>query len=772
MTISRTTWGFVLISVVITLMMLIVPHAALAADPKDASDALQNPSGCWYNFQFSRCIAVPVTLWASSAMLSMGGGLLRFAGSIFDFGVNRVIIDFKTTLENMSLVPIINGGWTFFRDLANILIIGIFVFIAISLILGLKEYGQKKMIARVLLIAVLMNFSLLFTKIVIDASNFAAYSIYSQTAKVPGGGSVPTFSIADKILSPLHITGVWDTSALALRVAQQTDGGAMKAFLFGLFGFFILAILALIILYGAFLIIARAILFFILMLTAPIAYASYLSPHFEASQFGWSAWWKSLINNAAFAPLLMVFLSISILVMQSASKTVTGTDTFGALLNAPQAQVLGDGWRVLFVYIIGTGMLFASFRLSSSLAGSISGVRAGQMLAGLPLVGAAVGAGFIGQRTIGLNAARRAQGMTEGVDKAKRKAMDTGLKGDWDAFEKLRKQKAALEKRSDSSFNLMNTRLGKALAGGAGLKGVGETKGGLATQMNEAAKKADDKAKAMTLSEEDKKKMRKEAEDSIGDKYKTEVADKAAAKEAAEKELAIARESMDSAQKEVATAAAQTEQNKTTRESEVRQVEKEVVEVTTDAGNQKANLTGVYEKQIQELRKQRDSSSDQGQVAQKNLEIARREAQHNSDMKKQSDRIENAKTKLATLNADIERPKTEAEKKFAAAKKLHEQKGVDVTRARKNAAELSKTITRETKEAEEAKLLKARESIKSGLENLAESESAKLGAGHTGAHIIGHNFEKYTKKESPSSILKDMQQSLKAGGPTPGADAH
>ncbi|MBP9757970.1 MAG: hypothetical protein KBD06_05195 [Candidatus Pacebacteria bacterium] len=765
MTISRTTWILTFITIVITLVIVLMPNVTLAQTPKDASDALQNPSGCWYNFQFSRCIAVPVTLWASSAMLSMGGGLLRFAGSIFDFGVNHVIIDFKNTLVELDLVDIINSGWTFFRDLANILIIGIFVFIAISLILGLKEYGQKKMIARVLIIAVLMNFSLLFTKLVIDASNFAAYSIYSQTAKVPGtSGASPVFSIADKILEPLHITGVWDTSALALRVAQQTDGGAMKAFLFGLFGFFILAILALVVLYGAFLIIARAILFFILMLTAPIAYASYLSPHFEASKFGWTAWWKSLINNAMFAPLLMVFLSISILIMKTASEQVAGTDTFGALLNAPQAQVLGDGWRVLFVYILGTGMLFASFRLSSSLAGSISGIRAGQMAAGLPVIGAAMGLGFAGQRTLGWNNARRAQGMAKDVDKAKSTAMSTGLKSDWAAFEKLRKQKADLEKKSDRSYNFMNSSLGKAFAKSAGLKGVGETKGGFTSQMNQAAKNIDDKAKARSLNDDDKKKMRDEAEETIKNKYKDEVADKAKAKEAAEKELAIARESMETSKKEVAAAEAQTAQNKATREPEVRQAEKEVEVVTKEVESQKASLTGVYEKQIQELRKQRDSSTDQGEVARKDIEIERRKAQHSADMNKQTERIKTAESKLSTITADIERPHTEAQKRFEAAKKLHDQKETQVTKARKDASTLSSLITRETKELEASKLKTAQAGVKEGMKHLAESASAELGAGHTGEHIIQHSFDKYTKKSSSSSVLKDIQASLKAGG--------
>ncbi len=766
MTLSRTTWTIALLTIIVTLAFTLIPQSALAqaaaGGTKDASQALQNPSGCWYNFQFARCVAVPVTLWASSAMLSMGGGILRFAGSIFDFGVNRAIMDFKNTLDSMSLVPIINSGWTFFRDIANILMIGIFVFIAISLILGLKEYGQKRMIARVLVIAVLMNFSLLFTKIVIDASNFMAYSIYSQTARVPNGGAVPQFSIADKILSPLHVTGVWDTSALALRVAQQTDGGAMKAFLFGLFGFFILSALALVILYGAFLIIARAIWFFILMLTAPIAYATYLSPHFEASRFGWTAWWKSLINNAAFAPLLMVFLSISILVMQEASLRVTGNDTFGALLNAPQQQVLADGWRVLFLYIIGTGMLFASFRLSSSLAGSISGVRAGQMAAGLPLIGGALLGAGLGQRTLGWNNARRAQNMNEGVDKAKRKAMETGLKSDWAAFDKLRKQKAELEKKADRSYNFMNTALGKAIAGSAGLKGVGETKGGFVSNMNAHAEHNEEKAKAMALTADDKAKMKKETEEEIAKQYGNEADSKAKAKEAAEKELEIARDSMQTAEKELAAASAQADSNRDARKGEVETVTKEV-EAAHEEHQRDVNTR--YDSVIaQHEHRSNDQTLAAAERQKAQQELVKARAEKQEALGKETQRIKEAHQKLTTINAEIDRPKTDAQTRLAAAQRTHAEKNTLVTKARKEANAVSSQMQRDIKEKLEARVKKAEEGVKSGISHLAEETSHHAQGGDVGKAIIEKSFTKYTKKDSPSSVFKDIQASLKSGG--------
>src|SRR5207247_2609440 len=98
--------------------------------------------------------------------ISISTWILSLSALLFNWLMDNTIVQFGTfygTIKNA-----VETAWTAFRDIANILIIGIFTFVAISIILGLKEYGQKKMIASVLIVAVLINFSLLGTKMVID----------------------------------------------------------------------------------------------------------------------------------------------------------------------------------------------------------------------------------------------------------------------------------------------------------------------------------------------------------------------------------------------------------------------------------------------------------------------------------------------------------------------------------------------------------------------------------------------------------------------------
>src|SRR3989344_7039657 len=124
------------------------------------------------NWSFQNCIWIPLLSWLGSWFLTAGGGLVLLFGSIFQSLVDLVIIAFQKTLTDFGVLSRVDQWWVFVRNISNVLIIGFFTYIAVALILGLKEYGQKKLIARVLIVAILINFSLLFTKLVIDTSNY------------------------------------------------------------------------------------------------------------------------------------------------------------------------------------------------------------------------------------------------------------------------------------------------------------------------------------------------------------------------------------------------------------------------------------------------------------------------------------------------------------------------------------------------------------------------------------------------------------------------
>lgn len=462
-----------------------------------------NPeAGGW----FYNTIWLPMMSWVASLFLDIGGGLLRLAGYFFDILIKYIVIEFGQTMEKIGAMKAINIGWTVFRDFSNILIIGFFVFVAISIILGLSEFGQKRLIANVLVVAVLMNFSLLFTKLIIDGSNFFAYQVYStiaaSTCSQATQGTTQqagTFNISECFLRAMKPGGIWNTYGLVSNVAKST-GSVGQAFLFGLVGGALLIAVAAVLFYGSFLVVWRGVLFIMLMLTAPFAFATYLVPTLAKGEYGWNSWWKMLINNAAFGPLLMILLALSLAIINAAGQKTTGT--IGDLISNPGAAQ-PSAWVTMLVYFLGIGLLFVSLKLASSFAGSIGGGYGGvnwlsgglAKLAGLgPIAGAAALAGAGLRNRFGGRAAFRSLDLESRIeDQRARVRAQPDDKLRFQENQKLMaliKQKGKADAGAKREYNFENTQLGKYLKEKGMPSLAGDTKGGFEGPRKKVAEEA------------------------------------------------------------------------------------------------------------------------------------------------------------------------------------------------------------------------------------------------------------------------------------------
>ena len=92
--------------------------------------------------------------------------LILYVSAQFFNAMINIGIDSALTISSV-FIPM---AWAVVRDLSNIFFILILLYIAIQTILGIG-HETKKMIAKVVIIALLINFSMFFTKVVIDSSN-------------------------------------------------------------------------------------------------------------------------------------------------------------------------------------------------------------------------------------------------------------------------------------------------------------------------------------------------------------------------------------------------------------------------------------------------------------------------------------------------------------------------------------------------------------------------------------------------------------------------
>ena len=127
-------------------------------------------------------------LWSFLWLVSK---LLWIAQSIFTYSLT-ISTSFSDKL------PVIEKGWEVARDATNIFFIIILLIISIGTILRIQGYTAKQLIVRLVLMAILINFSLAIGSVVIDFSNVLGIQFLTAIDK--------DFKVSDVIMQHLSVT--------------------------------------------------------------------------------------------------------------------------------------------------------------------------------------------------------------------------------------------------------------------------------------------------------------------------------------------------------------------------------------------------------------------------------------------------------------------------------------------------------------------------------------------------------------------------------------
>ena len=238
---------------------------------------------------------------------------LTFMGPIMDMGIS---LNFKTNLDK---VDIINVGWKLVRDLANMIFIFILLYVAIGTILQLASVNAKQTIPKIILAALLVNFSMLITGMFIDASNILTLEFYNALTN-DNEYSVSAVFRNSSQLGQLMDPDFW--SMERLRTTSEIIGRDILLIVIILtlaYFFFMVGIMF----------IGRLATFAFLLVLSPLAVVGYFIPQLKKYSAEWST---MLINQCLVAPMMMFVLYMVAYLATSASKfhTDTSGDTMGA----------------------------------------------------------------------------------------------------------------------------------------------------------------------------------------------------------------------------------------------------------------------------------------------------------------------------------------------------------------------------------------------------------------------------------------------------------
>ncbi len=414
--------------------------------------------------------------WVFSAITSIGAMIAWLGGTFFDYGISLFAANMVATLKWLGLDVAINEMWTIIRDLFNLLFIFGLIYSGFKIILDANDSASKRNVVTIVLAALLINFSLYVTQVIIDFSNVATYQIH-QLMAAPAGETLWGVPVKNISNSFVYLSGVDTLASEDQKPALLNEVGAKtgeaevnnigSAILLALLFCIFYIILGFVFAACAAVLFTRFFTLSILMIFSPIMFLGWVLPGFKSHS---SKWWSQFLNQALVGPALLFMIYLSLRALQGIG--TTGRE--GGII------------AVALYLVIVTAFLWASLRVANSLGAygaaqvmSTTKQLVGKTTAGLTARGL--------RNTVGRVSQRYAES-----DTAKRRAANSWLGKK--AFNLSRKV-------GDASFDARNVKgVGKKFGLGSGLKG------GYATRTKEIVKNEQDFAKALgTISDDDPK---------------------------------------------------------------------------------------------------------------------------------------------------------------------------------------------------------------------------------------------------------------------------
>ncbi len=393
----------------------------------------------------------PATSATGTSWTAMGVGyilsLLTLIYSAIAWAIGKLI----TIVIGLIIIPIlgynnfadsniIDIGWPLVRDVVNMFVIILLLFIAIKTMFGVKGSGvqeAQQQILRVFFAVVAVNFSRTICVFFIDFGQVVMFTFVNAIKDIAAGNFIQLFQLN----SALSV----DSESIYASLGE--NGGGLNAFGFLGSAYAIVVLLAIVLAVLVILAIVflyRIVILWVLVILSPMAFflwgAQNIIPQAGGQQ---GRWWKSFSGAIMLGPIMAFFLWLGLAAASGGS--IAASERF----ESPESSDSGEFGTGLYNEIfqvdrllslmIGIIIIVAGFQAASSAAGDLGGVAArlitedkGRQLmksvASAPArytyrTGKAVGAGVGGLAKEGFRQAERRGGYTQKfADKLSRSA--------------------------------------------------------------------------------------------------------------------------------------------------------------------------------------------------------------------------------------------------------------------------------------------------------------------------------------------------------------
>lgn len=217
------------------------------------------------------------------------------------------------TWPDFAEAAVVTTGWTIARNVANLFFALILLIIAFATILRIETYGMKALLPKFVIVALLINFSLIIatpflgfsgvlTNYFVDAAKPKDQTLSEGLAQY---SNIVTIYMQKSDIAPLK--GIDALSAMVL--------GQIGGIFYAITTIFVFAALVI-------LLIIRVVFIWFLLILAPIAWLLWIVPN---TRYLFTKWWKNFLKWTFFAPIFAFFLYLALSSRQALMESI-GTE--------------------------------------------------------------------------------------------------------------------------------------------------------------------------------------------------------------------------------------------------------------------------------------------------------------------------------------------------------------------------------------------------------------------------------------------------------------
>ncbi len=403
--------------------------------------------------------------------------------------------------------PAVTVGWVMVRDLTNMFFIVVMLVIAFSTILGIGHFEFKQMLVKLVIAAIIVNFSRIICGIIIDIAQVVMMTFVNGIAATASGNIVNMFNVQEifKLGSGSDAGNLTGNMVFLASVAALVFGTMM---LVTMSTFLILLV-------------GRMAMLWVLIVLSPLAFVFNV---LEQTEKYAHEWWEEFNHNVISGPIVVFFLWLSFVTVGTGAvhdeiKKHNGLSEDQQISGDPTNKEEQTGitdvmsWTKMANFVIAIAMLLAGAKMAEEL-----GVIGGHAMGAAKDIGKKVA-----MYASGYNAARWGAG--KAVDAGKFLAMKAPVIGGdaWNRRGRRLKAWASYKTTKRGWFGLPSTEQRLIAAGKRVDRAYGKEEQNIAAQPEDVQELVANRNEAMAAAREEKDEEKRKKFLEMSDRFKDQL---------------------------------------------------------------------------------------------------------------------------------------------------------------------------------------------------------------------------------------------------------